>query len=323
MLGTVGLIIALMGMAGVPPASAQSSDTWPSRPVKILIPFTPGGTADTLGRIAAQGLSDAFGQQFIPDNKPGAGGLIAAAEAAKAPPDGHTLVVSGIGGFIVASATSGNWPVDIVKDFTHIAYFGGPPTVLVVNPDVPAKTLKEFVDYAKARSGINYGSPSPGSHANLIAELFQQKAGVKLTHVPYKGASQALGDLVGGHIAVTSTALTSAAGVIAGGKVRPLAVTSAQRLRDFPDIPTYKEQGYPDLVAVTWFALSGPAGIPPDIVRKINAEVVKTFQKPEVRARLAREAIDPEPLDPAAFTEFFKSEAARWTPIAKSVGKEP
>jgi tripartite-type tricarboxylate transporter receptor subunit TctC len=307
-----GLIVATFA----PAALAQS---WPTKPVRILIPFTAGGTADTLGRIAAQKLTEAFGQQFVPENKPGASGLIAAAEAANAAPDGYTLFVSGVGGLIIASAITPHPPADVVDGYTHIAYFGGPPAVLLVNNGVPAKSLQEFVTYAKANPGkLDYGSPSPGSQANLAFMQFAKENGITLQHVAYKGASQAMTDIVGGHIGVTSTALTSAAGTITSGKVRALGVTSRKRVADFANIPTFTEQGYP-LVAEVWFALSGPKGIPADIVAKINAAVIKGFAEPDARARLARDAIDPEPMDPAAFAAFYKSENAKWGTLAKEV----
>jgi tripartite-type tricarboxylate transporter receptor subunit TctC len=300
------------------PARAQTN--WPTKPVKILIPFTAGGTADTLGRLAAEKLSKAFGQQFVPENKPGASGLIAAAEAANAPPDGYTLFVSGVGGLIISSAISAKPPADVVTGYTHIVNFGGPPAVLIVNNEVPAKNLKEFIAYAKAKPGkLNYGSPSPGSQANLAFALFQKETGISLQNVAYRGASQAMTDLVGGHIGVTSTALTSAAGTISSGKVRPLGVTSRKRVEAYSTIPTFVEQGYPNIVAEVWFALSGPKGLPADIVQKMNEAVIKGFQEPDAKARLSRDAIDPEPMNPAEFLAFVKSENAKWGTLAKEV----
>ena len=307
-----------MGFAALPASAAD----WPTRSVRILIPFNAGGTADTLGRITAQKLSETFKQDFVPENKPGASGLIAAAEIVKSPPDGYTLFVSGVGGLVIASAISPNPPADAVTGYTHIAYFGGPPSVLLVNNAVPAKTLKEFVDYAKANPGkMNYGSPSIGSMANLSFSAFQTQTGMALQSIPYTGASKAMADLIGGHIAVTSTALTSAAGTIAGGKVRPLALTSVKRLPDFPDIPTYTEQGYP-LVSNVWFALSGPKGMPADIVDKINAAVVKGLQSPDVQKRLRLEGIVPEPMTATEFAAFFKAEYDKWGPVAREAIKK-
>src|SRR5262249_53793266 len=185
-----------------------------------------------------------------------------------------------------------NPPADVVTGYTHIADFGGPPAVLVVNKDIPARNLAEFVAYAKANPGkLSYGSPSPRALAKLAFAPFQKEAGIALQNVVYRGASQAMTDLLGGHIAVTCTALTSAAGIL-GGKVRPLAVTSRKRVPDFPDIPTFAEQGFPALVAEVWFALSGPPGLPADIVRKLNAAVVVALEAPQTTRTLAREATD-------------------------------
>lgn len=317
MTAAVAILLSLgLGVA----ASAARADSWPTRPVRVLIPFTAGGTADTLGRVAAEKLSAAFGQQFVPENKAGASGLIAAAEAANAAPDGYTLFVSGVGGLIIASAISPSPPADTVSGYTHIADLGGPPAVLLVNNDLPAKNLEAFIAHAKANPGkLNYGSPAPGSLANLAFMLFQRQAGIQLQNVVYRGASQAMTDLVGGHIAVTCTALTSAAGTILGGKARPLAVTSRQRVPDYPDIPTFAELGFPDVVAEVWFALSGPRGIPDDIVRKINAAVVKGLQEPDARQRLLRDAIDPRPYDPAAFAAFYRAENEKWGQLAKEI----
>ncbi len=322
MIGRIALNLAALlsalaiGLIGAP-ANAQN---WPTRPVKILIPFTAGGTADMLGRVTAEKLSQTFGQQFVAENKPGASGLIAAAEVANAAPDGYTLFVAGVGGLIIASAISANPPADPVTGYTHIAFFGGPPAVLVVNNDVPATNLKEFVAYAKANPGkLNYGSPSPGSQANLAFMLFQKEVGIALQNVAYRGASQAMADLIGGHIGVTSTALTSAAGTIRTGKVRALGVTSRKRVPDYPDIPTFAEQGYPNLVAEVWFALSGPKGMPVNLVNQINAAVIKGLAEADARKRLAHDAIDPQPYDPAAFLAFFKTENAKWGTLAKDV----
>jgi tripartite-type tricarboxylate transporter receptor subunit TctC len=316
----VAALVAAMTVVLATPAMQAQAQTWPAKPVKILIPFTAGGTADTLGRIAAEKLSKAFGQQFVPENKTGASGLIAAAEVANAPPDGYTLFVSGVGGLIIASAITVKPPADVVTGYTHIVNFGGPPAVLIVNNDVPAKNLKEFVAYAKANPGkLNYGSPSPGSQANLAFALFQKETGISLQNVAYRGASQAMTDLIGGHIGVTSTALTSAAGTISSGKVRPLGVTSAKRVAAYSSIPTFVEQGYPNIVAEVWFALSGPKGLPADIVKKMNEAVIKGFQEPDAKARLDRDAIHADPMNPAEFTAFVKSENEKWGTLAKEV----
>ncbi len=304
-------------------SGAALADSWPSKPVRIVVPFGPGGTADTLGRLAAQKLSEGLHQQFIIDNKPGAGGVVGSELVAHAAPDGYTLVVSSIASHIVAPALNPNVAFDPMKDFTHIVLLGGPPDVLVVNKSVPAKTLKDFIEFAKkAPGGLSYGTPGIGTHGHLVAEMLQQLAGFKMTSIPYRGAALAVTDIIGGQVPAGSFTLTTASGQINGGNLVALAVTSKRRLPDYPDIPTYAELGYPQLIATTWFSLSGPAHMPADIVNLINTTVIKGFQKPDIRQRLERDSIDPEPFTPAEFTAFVKEEAERWGPIAHSLAKK-
>lgn len=294
---------------------------WPTKPVKIIAPFAPGGSADTLGRVVAQKLTESLKENFVVENRPGAGGVIGSEAVAKAAPDGYTLLVSGVASHAVAPALPRGTPYDPVKDFTHIALFGGPPAVLVVNPNVPAKDLKEFVALLKKEPGkYSYGSPGNGTHGQLVAELFKQLAGVDMQHVPYKGASGAITDLIAGHIPAASTTLSTAAGQIHGGKARALALSTANRLPDYPDVPTYAEMGYKDLVAVIWFSLSGPAGLPSEIVEKLNAEVRKALDSPDARNRLRPEGIEPAKLTAAEFTRFVESEVKRWAPVVKASG---
>src|SRR5690242_2442530 len=199
---------------------------WPDRPVKIVAPFSPGGTADTLGRLVAAQLSEQLKQSFVVENKPGAGGAVGSEIVAKAEPDGYTFVVSGIASHVIAPNLPRGTPYDPMKDFTHVALFGGPPAVFAVNPSLPAKTLKEFVALAKSKPGkLTYGSPGNGTQGQLVAELFKQEAGIDLLHVPYKGASAAVADLMGGQIASVSTTLTTASGQIKSGRARALALS--------------------------------------------------------------------------------------------------
>src|SRR6185369_15134670 len=195
------------------------------------------------------------------------------------------------------------------KDFTHIALFGGPPAVFAVNPGIPAKTLKEFVALAKQKPGsLSYGSPGPGTQGQLVAELFKREAGIEVLHVPYKGAAAAVTDLMGGQITAVSTTLSTAAGQIRAGRARALALSAAQRLPDYPDIPTFAELGYPDLVATVWFSLSGPAGLPADIVNRLNAEVRRALELPETRERVRHDGILPNRLEAREFTAFVTDE---------------
>jgi tripartite-type tricarboxylate transporter receptor subunit TctC len=312
------LALLLLLLAASSLAAAQS---WPARPVRILVPFAPGGTADTLGRLAAAKLAEAFKESFVVENRPGAGGTIASDMVAKAAPDGYTLVVSGVASHAVAPALPSGVAYDPVRDFTHIALFGGPPAVLVVHPGVPANTLQELIRLLKDNPGkYSYGSPGNGTHGQLVAELFKQLAGVRMQHVPYKGGAAAMADLVAGHVPIASNTLTSAAGQIHGGRARALAVSSASRLPDYPGVPTYAELGYQDLVATIWFGLSGPAKLPADVVERLNAAVRRGLDAPDARLRLKPEAIEPGRLSAREFTEFVAAEAQRWAPVVRASG---
>jgi tripartite-type tricarboxylate transporter receptor subunit TctC len=310
----LGLTLFLAGFS----VFAQS---WPTKPVRIIAPFAPGGSADTLGRIVAQKLAESFKQSFVVENRPGAGGAIGSEAVARAAPDGHTLIVSGVASHAIAPSLPRGTPYDPLKDFTHIALFGGPPAVLVVNPAVPAQDLKELVALLKKEPGkYSYGSPGNGTHGQLVAELFKQLAGVQMQHVPYKGAAIAINDLMAGHIPVASTTLTTAASQIHAGKARALAISSEARLPDYPNVPTYAEMGYKELVATVWFSLSGPANLPADIVERLNAEVRKALDAPDARQRLRPEGIEPGRLNAREFTAFVESELKRWAPVVKASG---
>lgn len=307
----------------VPPALGQSTavQSWPVKPVRIIAPFAPGGSADTLGRIVATRLTDAFGQSFVVENRGGAGGLTGADAATRVAPDGYSLVVTGLGPLVIATAMAAKMPYDPLKDFTHIALFGGPPSVLAIHPSIPAKDVKQFIALAKARPGtITYGSAGHGSTGQLIAETLRRSAGIDIQHVPYKGASIAVTEVVGGHISAISVTLNTASVQMRAGKVRALAMSSAARVPDYPDVPTFRELGYPQLVATVWFSLSGPPGLPADIVSRLNTEVRRILQLPDVRERLRPQAIEPATLDPKEFTEFVATEFRRWAPMVRELG---
>lgn len=302
-------------------ATAAHAQTWPVKPVRLIVPFPAGGSADTLGRLAAGKLAETFGQTFVIDNRPGAGGIIGAEVAAQSKPDGYTLVVSGVASHVLAPALAAKPPFDPLKDATHIALLGGPPAVLAVHPSLPARNVKEFVALAKARpQELSYGSPGNGTMGHLVAELLKKLAGIHLTHVPYKGASIAVVDLIAGHIQSISTTLTTAGGPIRSGRARALAVSSAARVPDFPGVPTFRESGYGELVATVWFGLSGPAGMPPEIVNRLNAEIQRIMHLPDVRERLRPEGIDANALNAEAVTGFVAAEIKRWTPIVRTSG---
>ena len=294
---------------------------WPARPVRIVVPFAPGGSADTLGRLVAQKLTEQLKENFVIENRGGAGGAVGSDLVAKAAPDGYTLVVSGIASHVIAPLLPQGTQYDPMKDFSHIALFGGPPAVLAVNPSLPAKNLKEFVALAKAKPGsLSYGSPGNGTQGQLVAELFKRLAGIDLQHVPYKGASGAVTDMIAGHIPAVSTTLSTAAGQIRAGRARGLAISASARLPEYPDIPTFAESGYPDLVATVWFSLSGPAGLPPQIAERLNAEVRRALELSDVKEKLRHEGITPNRLDAKEFTAFVADELRRWGPIVRASG---
>ena len=304
-------------------AVAQSvvAQSWPAKPVKIIVPFAPGGSADTLGRLVAQKLSEQLKASFVVENRAGAGGSVGSELVSNAAPDGYTLVVSGIASHVIAPMLPQGTPYDPVRDFTHVALFGGPPAVLAVHPSLKAKDLREFVLLAKSKpGGLSYGSPGNGTQGQLVAELFKKEAGVDIVHVPYKGASAAVSDLIAGHIPSVSTTLTTAAPQIRAGRARGLAISAASRLADFPDIPTFAEMGYPDLVATVWFSLSGPANMPPEIVERLNAEVNRALELSDVRERLKVEGIVPQRFTARDFSAFVAAEVKRWGPIVRASG---
>ncbi len=316
--GPHAFVAAIIALAALASTGAQAqTQSWPSRPVRIIAPFAPGGAADTLGRIIADQLSTAFRQQFFVENRGGAGGMVGAAAGAAADPDGYTLVITGIASNVVAPIFNGAAGYDSIRDFTHIAYLGGPPAVLIVHPSLGAKTYPEFLAIVRgAREPTSYISPGTGTQGYLVGEYLAQREGYKVSHIPYKGAGPALTDLLAGHIKIGTITFSSTAEQIRAGKVLALAVTTEKRIPNFPDIPTFRELGL-DLVAATWFALSGPAKLPSEIVQQVSRETLKAMQLPEVQKRLALDAIESRLMSPEEVTAFMTAETARWGPIAK------
>jgi len=300
-------------------AQAQTS-AWPTKPVRIVAPFAAGGAADTLGRIVADQLTSTFRQQFYVENRGGAGGLIGAASVATAAPDGYSFVVSGVASHVIAPAISSNPGFDSLRDFTHIAYLGGPPVVVIAHPSLAVASYRDLIAYAKrSPKALDYISPGTGTHGFLFAENLARREGIKLTHIPYKVAGPALMDLVGGHVLIGSITFSSAAAQIRAGAVRALAVSADKRLPNFPDIPTFKEMGYSDLVSETWFAFSGPAHLPAGIVQSLSGAIGEALHKPEVQSRMAQDEIEIKTMSPAQVTTHIADEIARWSPLAKSL----
>jgi tripartite-type tricarboxylate transporter receptor subunit TctC len=314
------VILVLLAFAASITA-AGAADGWPSKSIKLIVPFSAGGSADTLGRLFAQVLSESLGQHIVVENRPGAGGMTASAQVAKAEPDGYTLLVSGVASHAIAPALNSNAGYDPVRDFTHIVYLGGPPTVWVAHPSMKATTLKSLIELIRASSNpIPYASPGPGTQGHLLASYFAHKEGLALQHVPYKGAGPAMSDLIAGHVKLGSLTWTTALGHIQTGTVVPIAITAEDRLTDFPNVPTFKELGYPDMVATTWFSISGPAGIPTAIVDRLNRGFVDALSRADVQARLKQEGIAVTGMDAAAFTKFVEGEVGRWSAVAKLSG---
>ncbi len=308
----IGLGAAVLALS----ALASRADEWPSRPVRIVVPFAAGGAADTFGRLYADALSAAFGKQFYVENRTGAGGVIAQQEVARAQPDGYTLVVSGMPTQVIAPAMNKNAGFDPMRDFTHIAYFGGAPNALVVHPSLGVQSFAAFTARAKQDSnGLEYVSAGLGTVGNLVGEYLAAKAGIKLVHVAYKGGANAVLDLVAGNVKVGLLTYSSVSGQIGAGKIVPLAISSAARLPQMPNVPTLVELGYPEMVATTWFGLSGPAGLPADIVTKLNRACVEAMNRPQLRDLAAKQAVEAKPMTPAEVTQFFQSEIDKWQPV--------
>ncbi len=313
------LLYALLLVAGLGSLSGAFAQEWPARPIRIIAPSTPGGAADMFSRLLCDHFSEVFRQSCIVENRAGAGGLIGTAAAAQAAPDGYTLTTSSTAYHVIAPALSSNPGFDPVKDFTHIAYIGGPPNVFVVNPKLAVRSVRELADFARQNPPLDYVSPGLGTLGHLLAERFAQKAGIKLQQVMTKGASQAMLDIIAGNVNVGSMTWTSALGQIRGGKVIPLAVSSSRRLSEFPDLPTLKEEGHEDLTAVSWFALSAPAGLSSAITLRLNQEVAAMLAKPDIRARLERDAVETRVMSPEEFTAFMQDEIRKWVPLVKQL----
>ncbi len=303
-------------LVGSAPAHAQD---WPSKPVRLVFPYQPGGGGETFTRLLFEQISQRMGQNFIVDNRPGAGGSVGTGIVAKARADGYTLLGSGVGHIVVAPIML-NVPYDPIKDFTHIAVFGGPPQVLVASTGLLATNVKQIVELSLSQpKGLVFGTVGLGSHGHLVGEMFRSLSGATMSAVPYTGGAGVSGALAGGHIPIAFVTLGSAAPLLQGGKIRMMAVTSAKRLPDFPDIPTFAELGYPDMVAATWFGVSAPAGVPKQVVERLNLEVRAAMTTPPVRARLLRDGAEAPDFDSSQTTAFVLQEIKRWAPLAREV----
>lgn len=310
----------LLAMLATAPQAVLAQNDWPNKPIRIVVPYAAGGSSDTLGRLIAKHLQDTFKQTVVVENKGGAGGVIGSKEVAKAAPDGYTLVVSGIGSHVIAPVDQPG-AFDPMKDFTHVAMLGGPPLGMVVNAAQPMKDVKGFISFVQSNpGGLSWGSPGQGTHGHLTGELFRQANKLNMVHISYKGAGPAVGDLLGNQIPAAFMTLSSSNAHVDTGKLRLLAVSSAKRVARYPDTPTLAELGYPQLTGTTWFSISGPAGMPKDVVDKLNAEIRKGLQTPALVKAMAAESMETMDLDAAGFTKYVAAEIARWTPAVKSLG---
>lgn len=313
------LLAALIALAAA--AQPVSAQNWPDRPVKIIVPFGAGGSGDTLARVVAEQLSTTFKQQFVVENRTGAGGMIGAQAIASSPPDGTTIGITNLSTLSLVPVINPAVTYHPLNDFTHIAYVAGAPVALAATPTTGVKTLKEFIDYAnKLGRPITFASSGVGSDGHLMGEAIALSTKIKVEHVPYRSTSQALTDVVAGHVAFCTFTLSSTAQFLRAGTLTGVAVTSPERMPDNPEMPTFKELGYPELVGTTWFSLSGPAKLPAEIVQKLNAEIARIVALPDVQARLRRDGFIAQPMSPTEFTKFVDDENKRWKPLIEAAG---
>jgi tripartite-type tricarboxylate transporter receptor subunit TctC len=300
-------------------ALAGQAQEFPSKPVKILVPQTPGGASDTLARIVAQKLSDKWGQPVVVENRAGAGGNVGMEVVANSPADGYTLLMSYVGTHAINGALYKKLPFDPEKDFAPVATLATLPFVVVTKSDAPFKTIPELIAAAK-KGQLTYGSAGNGSVNHLLGEMFNSAAGVKLVHVPYRGAAPAMQDLMGGQIQLVFTSLPSVSGAIKQGTLHPIAVTSAKRAGSFANIPTIAEAGFKDFDVNPWFGLFAPAKVPPQVVRKINADVNEILKSKDVVDKFAAQGAEPYLTDPQQFAGVLKADIAKWGQVVKASG---
>ena len=297
--------------------AAHAQSDYPNRPIKIIAPSLPGGGVDLVARTVGDWLSRSLGQPVFVVNQGGGGGIVPSLATARAAPDGYTLMVGFVGTHGTNPAVR-KLPYDAVKDFTPIAMVGATPNVFVVAPDVPASSLRDFVEYAKANpGGLSYGSGGPGTLAHLGMEQFMLAARFGMVHVPYRAIGPAFTDLLQGRIQAMLPGLAAALPHIKAAKVKPLAVTGAKRHPLLPDVPTFEELGYMGFDGVQWYGIVGPANVPPPIVERLNVEIAKMLASPDLNALLAREALEPMPMTPEQFGRYMRDDIARWAKVAK------
>jgi tripartite-type tricarboxylate transporter receptor subunit TctC len=316
-----GLVVGAWLQQGIAPSAAQPYAIWPQTPVRLIVPAAAGGSADVLARQVALQMEADLKQTFIVENRPGGGNLIGARAVVSAAPDGYTLLAHGIGSHVIATAETPN-ALDPSKDFTHIAYVGGVPVVLAVSAAVPVKDVASLVAYSRSfPDGLNWGSPGPGTRSHIIGELFRDATKARITHIPYKGAGQAVIDLLGSHIPIAFLTINSARSLIDDGRVRALAVSSKRRLAHYPSVPTFAELGFPMLTGSSWFGVSGPPGMPAALANQINADVNRAVASTAVTKFLAAADFEPIAMSASEFTQFFLAEVNLLEPFIRAMSQ--
>lgn len=312
-------LAALLSAPLLFPLAARAQSPWPSKPIKLVVPFGPGGSADMLARVVGEGLGAALKQTVVVENKPGATGAIGAAYAARSEPDGHTLLLAFDGTVAIAPAIQPNFPFDPQKDLAPVSKLADVDLVIVVNPTVPARDIRQLIQYAKANPGkLSYASPGLGSTAQMAGELLRVKAGLDWVHVPYaSGSGKFVMDVVGGSVPAAFISVAVAAPFIADRKLVGVGVPSAQRNRAIPDVPTFRESGLAGFDAASWFGLSAPAGTPKDVVERLNKEVHAVLANPVTAKRLQDAGLTPSMGSPAEFGALIRSDLAKWGEVAK------
>lgn len=315
------VLVAVVAASCVGAAHAQQP--FPLRPVRLIVPFTPGAINDLIARLLAAKLAEGWGQQVVVDNRPGAGTLIGTDLVAKATPDGHTLLLVSAA-FAINPTLYAKLPFDPVRDFAPITLVGAAPFVMVVAPSLPVRSVRELVALAKSKPGqLSYASTGIGATAHLVGEMLKTAAGISLVHVPYKGFAPALTDVIAGQVQVTYGTYSTLAPHIQAGRVRALAVTSAKRSQLTPDLPTVAEAGYPNFNATAWWGVVAPARVPAAIIQKLQADLAAIVRQPEMRERLAREGVDVAANPPSEFGAFIREEIQRWGVAVKQSGAKP
>jgi len=313
-------IVALLALAFVDASAQNAPPSYPTKFIRFIVPYAPGGSSDVLARTISQKLNDALGQTLVIDNRPGAGSMIGTDIAAKSPADGYTIILSDMPHTINPSIYA-KVPYDPIRDFAPVTLIGVSPMFLFAHPSLQATNIKEFIALAKTQPGkIAIASGGTGATTHLMAELLQTHAGIKLNHVPYKGAGPALSDVVAGQVPATFTSMATAAPFAKSGRLRILGVTTSKRMAAFPDVPTFEESGVSGMVVEHWWGVMAPAGVPKAIIDKLRAAIVNAVNSPEVRERFTALSVEPRTTTPEQFRALLASDVKRWAKVVKDAG---